>query len=398
MPAAISPDGTAYITIQLLYVQCVNPVCFFSGYRPVFRADRRFPAGLSAQSKLTPPRHHGRINDVYREDRKLDAVLPYLLLIVGFVALIKGADWFVEGSSGFAKLAHIPPIIIGLTIVSVGTSAPEAAVSITAAIRGSNDIAVGNIIGSNLFNLLMVGGICAIMKPLPVSKSIIKKELLWSILAAGLLLVMGLDAVLFGAEKNMISRIDSLILFILFLLFITYQVRSGMKSHREGIEEDVPEIKDLTPLKCTILLLIGIALVIAGGQLVVDSATKIARSFGVSDAFIALTVIAVGTSLPELVTSIVASRKGENDLALGNIVGSNLFNILFILGASGIFSPLNFADECFIDIAYLIAISIITMIFAATKGRITRPEGICMVVLYVSYVGYLMWQQGLIFS
>ena len=328
----------------------------------------------------------------------MDAVLPYILLIAGFVALIKGADWFVEGSSGFAKLAHIPAIIIGLTIVSIGTSAPEAAVSITAAIKGNNDIAVGNIIGSNLFNLLMVGGICAIMKPLPVSKGIIRKELLWSILAAGVLLLMGLDTALFGAEKNMVSRIDGLILFVLFLLFITYQVRSGMKAHREGRDEEVPEIKELTPLKCALLLLIGIALVIAGGQLVVDSAVKIARSFGVSDAFIALTVIAVGTSLPELVTSIVASRKGENDLALGNIVGSNLFNILFILGASSLFSPMNFAQESLIDVSYLIIISLITLVFAATKGRITRPEGVCMVILYVGYVGYLMWQQGLIFS
>ncbi len=324
----------------------------------------------------------------------MESVLPYILLIVGFVALIKGADWFVDGSSGFARLLHVPPLIIGLTIVSMGTSAPEAAVSITAAIKGSNGIAVGNIIGSNIFNLLVVAGFCAVLKPLPVSKSIIKGELPWSIIAAGLLLLMGLDTVFFGASSNMIVRLDALILFILFVIFILYQIRSAKKERDSSQIEEAP--KDITALKCTVLLVVGLALVIAGGQLVVDSATKIARSFGVSDAFIALTVIAVGTSLPELVTSLVASRKGENDLALGNVVGSNLFNILFILGVSGLFSPLAFTNGSVIDITFLIAVSLLVLIFSITKKRIVRTEGITMIVLYIGYVLYLLWDQGLI--
>lgn len=327
----------------------------------------------------------------------MSMILTYIMLIVGFFFLVKGADWFVGGCSSVAKLLHVPTIIIGLTIVAFGTSAPEAAVSITAALKGSNDIAIGNVVGSNFFNLLVVVGLCAVIKPMKISKDILKKEFPQSILAGVLLLILSLDMWIFKAPSNTIGRIDGLILLILFAGFVFIQVRNAlkaMKSSKNSADELVleaaeVEVHTLSPLKSILFIIIGLALVIAGGDFVVDSATAIARSFGLSEAFIGLTIVAFGTSLPELVTSIVAAKKGENDLALGNVVGSNIFNILLVLGASAAVHPVAVAMDSIYDLIILTVVSLITYGFARIKFEINRLEGVFMVAMYAAYVAYL---------
>lgn len=327
----------------------------------------------------------------------MSMILTYIMLIVGFFFLVKGADWFVGGCSSVAKLLHVPTIIIGLTIVAFGTSAPEAAVSITAALKGSNDIAIGNVVGSNFFNLLVVVGLCAVIKPMKISKDILKKEFPQSILVGVLLLILSLDMWIFKAPSNTIGRIDGLILLILFAGFVFIQVRNALKAMKSSknnadglvLEAAEVEVHTLSPLKSILFIIIGLALVIAGGDFVVDSATAIARSFGLSEAFIGLTIVAFGTSLPELVTSIVAAKKGENDLALGNVVGSNIFNILLVLGASAAVHPVTVAMDSIYDLIILTVVSLITYGFARIKFEINRLEGVLMVAMYAAYVVYL---------
>lgn len=335
----------------------------------------------------------------------MQAILPYVLLIIGFVFLVKGADWFVDGSSSVAKLLKVPSIVIGLTIVAFGTSAPELAVSLTAALNGSNGIAVGNVVGSNFFNLLMVIGICALIKPMVIDKNILKSEFPISIICGILLFVMLADATIFNKGQNMLGHADGIILLVLFALFVFAQVRNALRGRKaansgeaaanaelQAVEEEADEIKVLSPVKSVVLILVGLALVIFGGDLVVDNATLIAQSFGLSDAFIGLTIVAFGTSLPELCTSIVAARKGENDLALGNVVGSNIFNILLILGVSSAIHPIAVGVDSLIDLAILTVMSIITYIMAWHKCKINRIEGGIMVAMYLGYVGYLLSQ------
>ena len=245
--------------------------------------------------------------------------MMYLLLIVGFILLIKGADMFVDGSSSIASLLKVPGVVIGLTIVALGTSAPEAAVSITAGFAGSNEIAISNIIGSNLFNFLSVVGVCAAIKAFDSDHDILKRDFPVSIALSILLFVLMLDGT--------ISRIDGVLLVAILIIYIFCMVRSALKNRVEADEE----IKVMSPLKSIIFCLIGVAAIIGGGQLVVDSATKIALAFGMSQTLVGLTIIAIGTSLPELVTSIVAAGKGQSGMALGNVVGSSIFNIVFIL-------------------------------------------------------------------
>ena len=243
----------------------------------------------------------------------------YVWLVVGFVLLIKGADFLVEGSSAVAKLLKIPAVVIGLTIVAMGTSAPEAAVSITAGLAGNNDIAIGNIIGSNIFNLLVVVGVCAVMKGVATDKDILKRDMPVNIGISALLLLFLMDL--------KITRIEGIILLILFVVYMIIVVGEGVKNRTEQEEE----VKSLSPLISIVYILGGLAAVVFGGNLVVDNASEIARNFGLSQNLIGLTIVAVGTSLPELVTSIVATRKGESGLALGNAVGSCIFNILDVI-------------------------------------------------------------------
>ncbi|RZT03075.1 calcium/sodium antiporter [Cuneatibacter caecimuris] len=314
-------------------------------------------------------------------------MVKYLILIVGFVLLVKGADFFVEGCASIAKTLRVPTIIIGLTIVAFGTSAPEAAVSISASLRGANDIAISNVIGSNLFNLLVVVGICAVLKPMKVQSGILKREFPFSILITLVLLVLCTDQAIRGnSAQNAIGRLDGVILLALFALFVFMMIRSAMKN-REELDEDY---KILPVWKSLLFILGGLAGVILGGNMVVEGATDIARAFGLSETLIGLTIIALGTSLPELVTSVVAAKKGENDLALGNVIGSNIFNILLILGASSTIVQVNVGLQSLYDIIILIGVSLITYLFSLRGRQINRLEGAFMLALYGGYLAYII--------
>ena len=299
--------------------------------------------------------------------------MEYVLLVVGFILLIKGADFFVEGSSSLAQILKVPSVVIGLTIVAMGTSAPEASVSINAALAGSNDIAISNVVGSNIFNGLVVVGVCAFLSAFKTNRDILKRDMPLNIL----LCLMFLDGKL--------SRIEGSILFAGMILYIAVMICHAIKNKSENEPEKI-----LSLPRSIIYMIAGLAAVIFGGDLVVDKACIIATNFGVSQNFIGLTIVAIGTSLPELVTSIVATKKGDSGLALGNAIGSNLFNILFILGFSAILSPLHVLNESIIDRGILLISSILLFIFAKTKQHMSKLEGIVCIGLYLAYMGYLL--------
>lgn len=303
------------------------------------------------------------------------------ILLVGFVLLIKGADFFVEGSSTVAKKLRIPSIIVGLTIVAMGTSLPELAVSTTASLAGNNAIAISNVVGSNIFNLVVVCGTCAIFAPLAISKDVLKKDFPIAIGCGILLLVMGI----IGME---VCRIDGIILSVIFVTYIVILVRAALKARANTKEEEVAE-KTIPVWLCLIYIVGGIAAIKFGGDFVVDGAVTVAGKLGLSENLIGLTIVAVGTSLPELVTSIVASRKNEVEMAVGNVLGSNIFNVLFILGVAGTISPMAFIMENIIDIVLLTAASLLIYLFSWTKERIDRKEGIVMLLMYASYLVYI---------
>ncbi|MBQ8807964.1 MAG: calcium/sodium antiporter [Clostridia bacterium] len=306
----------------------------------------------------------------------MDYVLNLILLLGGFFFLVKGADLFVDGSSSVAKIMKIPSVIIGLTIVSIGTSLPEAAVSITSSLQGSYDLSIANVVGSNMFNTLMVIGFSAIICPFLIDKMIMKRDFPICIGATVLLAFMLSD--------DTLSRIEAGALFVLFVSYIILLVVSALKSRQESEEE----IKTLSLGKSLLYIVLGGAGIILGGQFTVNSATFFAAAFGMSELLIGLTVVAVGTSLPELVTSIVAAKKGESEIALGNVIGSNVFNILFILGMSGIVHPLSCDRGAFVDALLLIGICALMYILCKTKGKVSRIEGLVCVLLYVIYVAY----------
>ena len=318
----------------------------------------------------------------------MNMFVAVICLVIGFILLVKGADFFVDGASSIAKQLHIPAVVIGLTIVAFGTSAPELAVSVSAAMKGSNDIAIGNVVGSNLFNLLIVVGVSAFIYPLHVQKSMIKKDYPISIIAAVLLGVLAMDT-LFGKTSMELSRVDGVVLLIGFAIFMYLAIREGLKGRAEH-KENGEEIEIKYSLgKSIIVCIIGLAGIIIGGNMVVDGAKEIARAFGLSEAFIGLTIVAFGTSLPELVTSIVAARKGESDISLGNVVGSNIFNIFFILGVSGTILPMAVANTYLYDIAILIVVSIVFFIPICKKQRVSKVMGGTMVATYAAYMAYL---------
>lgn len=313
-------------------------------------------------------------------------VIQVALLLLGFLFLVKGADFFVDGSSGIARFFKIPSIVIGLTIVSFGTSLPELAVSLTSALKGINGIALGNVVGSNITNLMLVAGTTAIISPIPVDRNLMKKDFPFSILITAALLAISADGILSGCPEQMITRGDAIILLVLFVIFMYSTVNYSLSSSQE--EQDNEE--NASPLWKSILLsVLGLAGVIAGGQLVVKSASAIAAAAGMSDTLIGLTVVAFGTSLPELVTSIIAARKGENDIAVGNVVGSNIFNILFILGLSSLIAPIAVSQEIITDSLILIGFSAFVWIFAWPKLKVTRPLGISMILLFAAYYVYI---------
>lgn len=326
-------------------------------------------------------------------------IMPYIILIIGFFLLIKGADYFVDGCSSVAKKFHIPTIIIGLTIAAFGTSAPEAAVSITSSMKEANDMSVSNVIGSNMFNLLMVIGLCSIIKPLKVSNAIIKRDFPICIIVTAIILLMAADCFIHGISASVISRFDGIFLLAIFTCYIfllIYNTLNARKKHSAGTHDDGDnEIKTMATGKSILCIIAGVTAVLAGGEFVVDSASDIAYSFGLSGTFVGLTIVAIGTSLPELVTSIIASFKGENDLALGNVVGSNLFNILFVLGIAATVSPIHLSDITdseFIlyDIIVLTCITVLAYVFSLIKKKITKTEGAIMVFIYVCYMIYIV--------
>lgn len=314
-------------------------------------------------------------------------MISLIKLVVGFLFLVKGADFFVDGASSVAKKFCISAFVIGLTIVAFGTSAPELAVSLTAALKGSNDIAIGNVVGSNIFNVLVVLGASAVITPIAVEKGIIKKDYPLSIFAAILLAVLSIDTILFKAPVMKIGKIDGIILLIVFVYFMYTTVRAGMHDRAE-MEED--KIKQMSMGKAIIFIVLGLAGIVLGGDMSVEGAKEIARAFGLSEALIGLTIVAVGTSLPELVTSVVAARKGESDIAVGNVIGSNLFNVFFILGTSAAISPMNVTGTYLYDMLMLIGVMVLTYIPIAKTKKVTRAMGAIMLMAYVVYTAYLI--------
>lgn len=313
----------------------------------------------------------------------LSPIIPYIVLALSFVALIKGADFFVEGASSLAKKLGVSTTIIGLTVVAMGTSAPEAAVSISAALKGSNEIALGNVIGSNLFNLLIVLGVCMVITKLPTQKETLKRDFPWNVIATVAIIAF----IVFFDTK--ITRIEGIILLVLFVTYMGYLIYKTLK---DKTENDTEEIAEISFVKTLVFLIGGLGFVIVGGDLVVDSATAIARSWGVSDALIGLTIVAMGTSLPELVTSIVAARKGESEMAIGNVIGSNLFNLLFILGMTSTIMPvgINLASGILVDAIVLLAVTVMMYIFAATGNKFQRYEGATAILCYGGYLAYII--------
>ena len=323
----------------------------------------------------------------------MELIKSVIILVIGFVLLLKGADYFVEGSSSVARQLRIPSMIIGMTIVAMGTSLPETAVSVTASLVHNNELAVSNVVGSNIFNLMVVIGVCAMIATVEVARETIRRDIPLSLICAGLLLLLGTIGL--GDQANMtLGHFDGVIFIGLFAGYIFYMIRIALKANKEGKKVEIEggsdeEIK-LISVPLSIVFIIGGAAAIAfGGDLTVDAASRIASDLGMTQTLIGLTIIAMGTSLPELVTSIVAARKDEVDMALGNVIGSNIFNILLVLGVAATISPVAFAWDNMIDIAVLIVISVITLIFAWTSKELNRREGIIMLILYAAYMVYI---------
>ncbi|WP_096155581.1 MULTISPECIES: calcium/sodium antiporter [Bacillus] len=315
--------------------------------------------------------------------------MSYIILIVGFALLIKGADLFVKGASNIATNLRVSPLLIGLTIVAFGTSSPEATVSIVAAFEGSAGVALGNVIGSNIFNITFVVGLTALLNPLKVESETIRKEIPFTLLASVALLILISDRFLQSLSDNLITRSDGIILLLFFAVFLYYVFEVARKSRKEGLVE--LDQREITPWKINIFLTLGgLAAIIFGGDLVVNSATKIATTFGMSETLVGLTIVAVGTSLPELITSVTAAIKKESEIALGNIVGSNIFNILFVLGSASTISPLLVESKIFIDILFMIVLTLVLLVFSRTNYRIGKYEGTILAIGYIFYVIYII--------
>lgn len=303
-----------------------------------------------------------------------------LLLAVGFFMLIRGADWFVEGASGIAKRFGIPELIVGLTIVAMGTSAPEAAVSIAAALKGNAGITVGNVVGSNILNILIILGLTAVIATLAVAGSTVRYEIPFMIFITGAFLGLGITG-------NHITRMEGVVLWLLFAAYLLYLFASARKDRKETEQE---EQEQRSVGKLLLFTIAGLVLVIWGSDVTVDAASYIAAAVGMSDRFIGLTIVALGTSLPELFTSVSAARKGMADLAIGNIVGSNIFNILFVVGTAALITPVAFAAQFAVDAAVAAAAGLMLWFFVLPKKRLGRAAGIVMLCGYVGYFIYLI--------
>lgn len=301
----------------------------------------------------------------------------YVVLIAGMLLLVKGADYFVDGSASVAKILKVPSLIIGLTIVALGTSLPEASVSITASIAGNNELALSNIIGSNIFNTLVVVGCSAMIAPFIMDRDIIKRDLIINLIVSVSLCLFIFDGIL--------GRMDGILLLIGLVTFMMVLIRSVM---RYDVEEEIGESFSIS--KSIILIVIGVVAIILGGNFVVNGASDIVRQWGMSETLIGLTIVSIGTSLPELVTSVVAARKGESSLSLGNAIGSNILNVLFILGISGTLTPIAAVSENIIDVAVLIGIAVFILILSRFNDKMTRTKAAIFIGLYAIYMIYII--------
>ena len=303
--------------------------------------------------------------------------MQIVLLIVGFVLLIKGSDFFVDGSSNIASILKIPTLIVGLTIVAFGTSAPEAAVSITSSLTGNNALAVSNIIGSNLFNMMLIVGLCALLNELKIGRDVIKIDLPFLVIITAIL-----SAIIFIGWN--ISQIEGIFLLIIIIGYISFLVYNAKKSK----ESEIVEKPKMSLLRSVIYIVLGIAAIAIGGDLVVDSASYIAIAFGMSETLVGLTIVAMGTSLPELVTSLTALKKDENQLVIGNVIGSCIFNILFVLGASSAISPIAINPNMVVDIMLMLVVTILFYIFGKTQDKYDKKEGAILVGLFIIYMAF----------
>lgn len=309
----------------------------------------------------------------------MELLINLLLLVAGFAMLVKGADWFVDGAAGIAGKLKIPQLVIGLTIVAMGTSAPEAAVSITSALQGNAGITIGNVVGSNILNVLIILGLASSIVSIAVAKSTVKYEIPF---------VIGITVLLFalGCTGNAITFIEGIILWMAFIVYLVYLFMMA-KNNEEEVEDVV---KDKSWIILVVSTIIGAALIVFGSDVTVDAATKIATILGMSERFIGLTVVALGTSLPELVTSVTAARKGNADIAIGNIVGSNIFNILFVVGTTALITSIPFAPNFRIDTIIATLACVILLIGCRKEHKLTRNVGIVMLLSYIAYFAYLV--------
>lgn len=319
--------------------------------------------------------------------------LNILFLILGMVLLIKGADYFVSGASAIAKKLKVPSLFIGLTIVALGTSLPELSVSVTSAINNSIDLSVGNIVGSNLFNMLFVLGLIAILKPIPLQKTSKKIELPFFVATTGILMLFGFDIWLNGDTKNVLSRTESIILIVILILYMYVLISNAYKKRKssklenpELIEEE--ENTNLKVWQIILYVVLGLSAVVFGGECVSSTAQFLALKMGMSEALVGLTIVALGTSLPELVTSVVAAKKGENELALGNVIGSNIMNISLILGSVGLIAKAPISTDIVVDLIILFVTTMIFAWFCIRKDNISKREGIVLLTLYIAYITF----------
>lgn len=312
----------------------------------------------------------------------MEVVIQLALLAFGFVLLVKGADWFVDGASKVAEKFGIPQLVIGLTIVAIGTSLPEAAVSVSAALKGSAEITIGNVVGSNIMNILLILGVTSVIAPIAVQKSTVRYELPFVILVS--VLLMGI-----GYTDNTVGRVDGLILWALLLCYLGYLLVIAKKGGNAS-EEEADEDKPMPVWKMILLIITGGVMIVIGSDVAVDAATALARIFGMSERLIGLTIVAFGTSLPELVTSSTAAVKGKADIAVGNIVGSNIFNILFVVGTSALITPVAYAQNFFVDSIVCIATAALLWILVIKNKRLGRAGGACLLACYAVYFVYLM--------
>ena len=314
----------------------------------------------------------------------MGTVLTALGLIIGFALLIKGSDIFVDASVNIARKLEIPNVVIGLTIVTLGTGAPEIVISVSAAIGGSSDMAVGNIVGSNILNLMLILGLCALIKPIAIKLKEIVRDHMIGTGSAVLLLVLKI------VFSEVIPRLGSFVLLSLFAVYMTHLVRQALKNRgAENSRHDLDATKNISIAKSILLVVLGIIIIVAGGQLAVTNAVSIAFAIGMTERVVGLTILAIGTSLPELVTSITACKKGESDIAIGNVIGSSIFNILFILGITGVIMPLAIDHNLIFDLIFLVVGSLVFLPFAYTGKKISRTEGLLMVVAYVVYMVFV---------